>query len=290
MKWFVLIFLSVSYISVYSVPGDTIRSFTLDGQPKYGVSGLEYDPDDGNIWAVGHNGYRQNLFCKFKNDDSHRIMQDWQFLESRYISDVLDIAYPFWYEGQDAIAVLEDGYIITNSNSNNPNPMPVKMFNKNNGEYLGVLNEDPFDGGFAFGLTVNHDKNNLYVCGCDIYNWYIEKWTGNTWVKYANCDREAMGAAYAWGRLFVIHDIPVLSIWVYRESDGELLDKIPLNNWYGQYILGLSRGRNNIVGNHESLYTTCSNYSEWVIREIEVGDYNTDIETTSVGNIKALFH
>jgi len=198
---------------------------------------------------------------------------------------VYDIAYPFWYSSQDAIAVLESISDIENSITNSP--MPVKMFNKTNGEYLGELSEYPFNGGFAYGLTVNYDKKTLYATS-DVVK-YVERWNGSSWEKFADCDIGAMGCAYAWGYIFVVHANPVFQIWVISATDGTLVDKITLWNWDYYKVWGLSRGRRDIAGKNESLYVACEDTVNYVIREIEVGDYNTDIETTSVGEIKAIF-
>ncbi|HEC80095.1 MAG TPA: hypothetical protein ENI43_02455 [Firmicutes bacterium] len=59
------------------------------------------------------------------------------------------------------------------------------------------------------------------------------------------------------------------------------------------YVWGLSRCRENISGYNESLYAAISDsdyYGIGIIYEIEVGDYNTAIHSSSVGEIKALFH
>jgi len=77
MKYVVVVLMFITAICVYANKGDIISEFTLSGQPKYGAIGLEYDPEDGNIWAAGGDGYLQMYFCKFKNDESHFIVQDW---------------------------------------------------------------------------------------------------------------------------------------------------------------------------------------------------------------------
>ncbi|OQX90831.1 MAG: hypothetical protein B6D57_01870 [Candidatus Coatesbacteria bacterium 4484_99] len=82
-------------------------------------------------------------------------------------------------------------------------------------------------------------------------------------------------------------------IWVY-DLDGNVDDKIELNNLETRsYVWGLSRGRENISGYNESLYAVISDsdyYGIGIIYEIEVGDYNTAINSSSVGEIKAMFH
>ncbi|MGQ9705571.1 MAG: hypothetical protein ACUVWP_01025 [bacterium] len=283
MKFKTILLLIFFITNIHSLPGDIIRTFTLEGQPKYGINGLEYDPADGNIWACGNEDIGSVFFCKFKNDNTHALIQNWQSLKDMLL--VRDIAYPFYYTGMDALAVLEDGYKCYVSNQFHP--MPVKMFNKDNGDYLGVLSKYPFDGGFAYGLSVNYDKKTLYVTS-DIVN-YIERWNGTSFERFADCDVEAMGCAYAWGYIFVIHSSPIFQIWVISASDGSLVDKIALRNWDYYEIWGLSRGRCDVAGKNESLYVACENTVNYVIREIEIGDYNTGVETTSVGNIKAIF-
>ncbi|MGQ9705682.1 MAG: hypothetical protein ACUVWP_01585 [bacterium] len=82
MKELIIIGLLFITINAFSVPGDTIRTFKLDGQPYGGVHGLAYDPVDGNIWAASPEGPNLCYFCKFKNDETYTILQKWQKLQT----------------------------------------------------------------------------------------------------------------------------------------------------------------------------------------------------------------
>ena len=266
--------LLTTFLMLYAEPGDIIRTFELEDQPRYGVWGLAYDPEDGNIWACGDDS-EYSEFCKFRNDEGHDIIQEWQELEAIYY--VYDMAYPYYYEGKDTIVIIEGGY---------DGPSPVKIYDKENGNLLGEFSESP---GVSYGICANYDKETLYAslyCG-----YYIYRWDGSTWEWFSNSDGYAIGMAYGWERVFVIYDISPPCIKVF-DSDGNLEERIKLNDWDGYGVSGLSRGRENISGYNESLYATMydDKIGYGIICEIEVGDYNTAINSSSVGEIKALFH
>jgi hypothetical protein len=271
MMKFVVIGLFFIAIYAFSAPGDTIRTFTLDGQPYDGVNGLAYDPEDGNIWAAGvGDSYNKCYFCKFKNDESHSIVQNWQLLQGQWF--VYDIAYPYFF-GKDTIVAID---------MNSPR---CKVHDKDNGQYLYYLSTDPF-GSYSCGIEANkNDKLTLYASGYDRLR--INVWNGYSWSKWADCDNYALGVAFGWNHIFVIHSqINKISVF---NIDGTKDSEINLNNWTSSSMYGLSRGRDNCVGENDSLYTTCY-YPSKVIKEIEIGDYNTMVETTSIGDIKAMFH
>jgi hypothetical protein len=268
---FIFVGLSLISIYVFSVPGDTISTFTLEGQPTWGAHGLAYDPADGNIWAAGPNDNNNCIFCKFKNDTSHSIVQNWQKLQGQYW--VYDIGYPYLYSSIDTIVAVD---------MNSPR---IKIYNKDNGQYLGSFSSDPF-GSDTAGIDINkYDKLTSYASGYQIS--LIRKWNGYSWSDWATPGSHPLGVAFGWDHIFVIHTSPTYSIWVFN-LDGTKDAEIKLNNWTSGLMYGLSRGRDNCVGENDSLYATCESPSR-VIKEIEIGDYNTEIETTSIGDIKALF-
>jgi hypothetical protein len=260
-------------IYVFSMPGDTISTFTLQDQPYEGISGLAYDPEDGNIWAAGAGpNYNECYYCKFKNDTSHSIVQYWQLLQGQY--DVYDIGYPYYYENTDTIVAID---------RNSPR---VKMYNKDNGKCLGDFPGEPF-GDKTYGIDINkNDKLTSYASGDD--SLIIKVWDGYSWNKWANCDNYALGVAFGWNHIFVVHSSPKNTIWVFN-LDGINVAQIKLNDWTSLLMYGSSRGRDDCVGKNDSLYITCF-YPSKVVKEVEIGDYDSVIETTSVGDIKAIFH
>jgi len=273
MRKFLLIGFSLLSINVFSTPGDTIDTFTLEGQPKEGLHGLAYDPEDGNIWCAGPNATDDCYFCKFKNIPPHDIVQNWQKLQN--MRRVYDIAYPYDYYGTDTIVAVD---------STAPR---IKIYNKNNGSNLSYLSSDPF-GGSTVGIDSNKfDKLSLYSSGASS-SYFIKKWTGSSWDNWTTSGYYPLGIAFGWNHVFVIHNEPTNSIWVFN-LDSTKYSEIKLKNWGSTYMYGLCRGRDNVVYSNETLYTTCE-YPSIVIKEIEIGDYNTDIETSSIGDIKAIFH
>ncbi|MGQ9706794.1 MAG: hypothetical protein ACUVWP_07350, partial [bacterium] len=272
MKEIITICLLFLISDLFSSPGDTIDTFTLEGQPGEGMRGLSYDPVDGNIWCAGTNSNDDCYFCKFKNIPPHDIIQNWQKLQGHHIA--YDIAYPYQYNNSDTIVVIDTPY------------PRLKIYNKYNGQYLGGISQDPF-GGNSVGVESNRYENTLYASGASS-SYIIKKWNGSSWDNWATSGYYPLGIAFGWNHVFVIHNDPTNYIWVFN-LDGTKYEEIKLNKWNSTYMYGLSKGRDNVVNNNETLYTTCL-YPSMVIKEIEIGDYNTVINTTSIGDIKAIFH
>ncbi|RLC44270.1 MAG: hypothetical protein DRH44_02840 [Candidatus Coatesbacteria bacterium] len=267
--------LLTTFLLLYADPGDIIRTFDLDGNQGYGIWGLAYDPEDGNIWAAqDKRDDDYSKFCKFRNDEGHEIIQDWQELENNIWVD--DIAYPYSYEGKDTLVILDNS---------TDGPTLMNIYDKETGEYLGRVTNEFL---ISYGIEASHNGNILYASDWlpgEIYTFY-----GYNWGWFSDCEEDAVGVAYGWERVFVIHNITPPSIWVF-DLDGNLEDEIEVNGWDGYGVSGLSRGRENISGYNESLYVAVyDTHGYSIIYEIEVGDYNTAINSSSVGEIKALFH
>jgi len=278
MKGLVILLVILSVIYAYAAKGDIVGEFTLEGQPTGGVRGLAYDPADGNIWAAGPNDINDVIFAKFTNDTNHSIVQNWQKIQSQYW--VYDIGYKYVYSGKDCIVVCCK-----------PDPR-IRLHDKSDGSYIGSL-PDAFSGGYNEGIEGDYKNNWGVTLYCDNYNYTtVKKWNGSSWSDWATCTSPAMGCAFGWNHVFVIHTSSVYSIRVFRTSDGLKVEDIPLKNWGTKYMAGLSRSRENYNGTDETLYTAVF-YPSNVIYEIDIGQYTGGpyiVETTSVGGIKALFH
>ncbi|MGQ9705681.1 MAG: hypothetical protein ACUVWP_01580 [bacterium] len=162
----------------------------------------------------------------------------------------------------------------------------LKIYNKDNGLKLGNFSKDPF-GSSTIGIEANkNDKLTLYA-GNGSGN-TIKKWDGSEWNYWANCGVHPFGTAFGWNHVFVVLSSTPYSIEVF-DLDGNKITDIRLNNWDTGIMYGLCRGRDNVVGENDSLYITVY-YPSVAIKEIEIGDYNTVINTTSIGDIKAIFH
>ena len=277
MKSLLILLVILSVGCVYAGKGDIISEFTLSGQPTGGVRGLAYDPYDGNIWAAGPNDLYENIFCKFENDETHTIVQQWQLLEGQYW--IFDIGYKYIFDGKDCIVTWahhpHDNYYL---------------YDKTDGSYIGSL-PDPFPSGYGEGVSGDYENGwgvTLYVTNYGYDD--IMKWDGSLWTVWATTLSPAMGCCYGWSHVFVIHTYPAYKIRSIRVSDSTVEEDIPLNNWGECYMVGLSRGRDNFDGINETLYTATF-FPSNLIKEIDIGNYNqTDIEATSVGNIKAMFN
>jgi hypothetical protein len=266
-----IIFLTLASY-VYSAPGDTIRTIATG---NYSVRGLAFDPSDKGIWIAANLGPNNVQFCKLNNDLSNYI-QNWKTLQGMYW--VFDIAYPYAYSGIDCIAVIDQ---------NSPR---IRLFKPSTGENVYNYAQDPYSGGIDSGIDVNYNKSYMYATNYNFTS--LMMWNGGSWNPWVTMTASpAMGVAYGWSRVFVIFSTPSYSISVYRDNgdNGVFETSYSLKSW-NSYMVGISRGRDNIVGSDESLYVACF-YPSNAIKEVEIGQFNqTGIETASIGDIKALFH
>jgi len=271
-----LIFIVLLFASyTFSSPGDVIDSFMITGQPSHGIKGLAKDFDDGNIWAVGLETVDQVKFCKFDCND-HSLVQEWMDLQgAKYC---LDIAYPYIYGGIPTIVVV-DYY----------EPF-LKMFNPGDGGYVGMVDE-PFDDGYEVGLAANYYLNDLYCNNgdSDIFR-ECRRFHGSEWDTFITYDEENnMGVAYGWHHIFIIFSYPEFKIKVFDEQ-GIFVEEYELNEWGEAYMIGISCGREDVVGENESVFVALY-YPSDMIREVEIGNFSkTGVERNSLGAIKAMFH
>ncbi|MGQ9705570.1 MAG: hypothetical protein ACUVWP_01020 [bacterium] len=276
MKIITIIFILSAITFIHSSPGDIVREFTLEGQPAGGVRGLEYDPADGNIWAVGPNTQNNVYFCKFISGQVNSIVHIWQRLDGQYWC--FDVAYKYVFDGKDCIVVCD---------SASPR---YKLHDVKDGSYVGFL-PDAYTDGYNVGIGADYKNNwgvTLYASNYSYTD--IMRWNGSSWSVWATTSSPSMGICYGWAHVFNIITEPVYKILSFHIADGKMDNEIQLNNWGTCYMVGLARGRDNYDGKNETLYTACF-YPSNFIREIDIGQYNqTGIETTSVGNIKALYH
>jgi len=275
MRGLIVVALMLAVVSAYAAKGDTVLSFTLSGQPANGVRGLAYDPTDGNIWAAGPQATSNIIFCKFKNDTSHAIVNNWIQAASMYW--VFDIGWKYTYSGTDCLVFIDQ------------NAPRICLQNPTTGARVGTL-ADPNSSSYDEGIEGDYKNGWGTTLYCDNYGATIlYKWNGTSWSNFGTTLSPAMGCAYGWNHIFVIHTANTYTIRVLKATDGTLEEDIPLNNWGTKYMVGLARGRDNYNGTNETLYTATF-YPSSTIYEIDIGQYNqTSIETTSVGNIKALF-
>ncbi|MGQ9706465.1 MAG: hypothetical protein ACUVWP_05615 [bacterium] len=251
----------------YAVPGDTIRTVSFG---YYRVMGLAYDSKDRGIWISASQDYNIVLFCKYDNSLDTKL-RNWIQLKDAYHCS--DITYPYFYNGNDCLAIVDEKSPI------------IKIYNPNDGSFLGSIPDPPITGP-TVGIAVGEDETIIFISNFNRN--YLQRWNGASWTNFGTTLSKACGVSYAWNHIFIIHQPEVKKLRVLKKN-GSFMRDIPLNNWGSYYMIGLCRGRDNIVGKNESLYTAII-YPANYIREIEIGDLNTDIETTSLGDIKALFH
>ncbi|MGQ9705574.1 MAG: hypothetical protein ACUVWP_01040 [bacterium] len=273
MRWLFSVFTLLAVVGlVYSVPGDTISTIPTG---NYSVRGLAFDPDDKGIWLTANLAPNNVVFAKYVNDFSGQ-MQGWMTLQGAYWC--FDSGYYNLYSNMKCLAVIDQ---------NSPR---IRLYKTSTGEKVYEYAQDPFSGGYDEGLACNYNGVNMYATN---YNFNtIMMWDGTSWKTWTSLgNTPPMGVAYGWKHVFVVFSSPTYKISVYKDNgaSGEFVTSYTLRNW-NSYMVGLSRGRDNIVGPNESLYVACF-YPSNAIKEVEIGQFNqTGIETTSVGDIKALFH
>lgn len=248
-------------LSLLADPGDTIDEFSLPAQPDWGVYGLARDWVDGNIWAVGMDTYEFCKSGKFHNT-THDMIVGWEYLDM-YDPPVwvMDIAYPYEYNGQDCL-VLAD--------AERPE---LRIYHPYNRSYLGDIPINPFSSGFSTGLAANPSNCHLYAT-----NYYVteaREWDGVDWSTFTTyTESPSMGVAYGWNHIFIAFRDP-FKIKVFAEN-GTFVEEYELSGWTHS-LAGICCAREDAVGENESLYVTWPDYAK--IREVEVGDF-TGISAT----------
>ncbi|MGQ9705576.1 MAG: hypothetical protein ACUVWP_01050 [bacterium] len=206
-----MLFFTISL--AFAVPSNIIDVFTLQGQPRYGVAGLEKDPVDGGIFAVGLFSPYTCKFCKFTPYE-HYITKQWKVLSG--VNDFKDVAYPYIYNSKSVFVVVDNG------------PPRLKLCDSENESYLGSL-QDPFFGSYDIGVGVDFKTNYLYFTNEAFY--LCKKLNGTEWIDFATYSEAGnMGVAYGWKHIFIIFSAPSYKIKVF-DGNGNCVDEYSLNNW-----------------------------------------------------------
>ncbi|MGQ9705578.1 MAG: hypothetical protein ACUVWP_01060 [bacterium] len=189
MRRILLLVSLITTVYSYAGKGDILDTFTLKDGPANGVRGLEWDPDDSNIWATGPDANNKVIFCKFKNNDSHDLVMNWQSMQGIYW--VYDIGYPYNYNGIDCLVSIDQ------------NAPRLVLIKPHDGTKLGSL-PDPYSSGCIEGAGCDfRDKKGVYIDNYSYTN--IQKWNGSSWSNWATCGSTPMGIFYSWGHVFVVH-------------------------------------------------------------------------------------
>jgi hypothetical protein len=155
------------------------------------------------------------------------------------------------------------------------------------GSYEGALPDCYSSGDYTDGCAVDWATNYVYMSSYGNQNTVY--YDGSSWETFATISGGLnMGAAVGWDHVFFIRTSGYYTIEVY-EINGTFVESIPLNSWPPtQYLIGLSCGRENIVGDNESLFF--ADFITYQIHEVEVGDYvGASLQQSTWGAIKAGF-
>jgi len=271
-KFNFIILVILPFVMSYASPGDIINEFTISGQPAQGIRGLEKDWSDGNIWCAGSESMNNCSFAKF-HQATHTLTKNWKQLKNHVW--VYDIGYPYNYGNTNCIVAVDQ-----------VSPR-IRLYDPQNGNNVGSFSSDPFTGGENRGLGSKAGTQNLYATNGS--QTQMMRWNGVSWSSFTSyIEQENSGVCYGWHHIFVIFSTGIYKIKVFDES-GSNVANYNLNNWGGAQMMGLACGRENGAGNNETLFTAVY-YPISVIREIEIGDFNTTgITATSLGEIKAVF-
>lgn len=267
-----LTFLFLLPLITFADPGDIVRSQSLSGQPAGGVRGLAMDWDTGLIWVAGIAGGNNVRYTTM--NPATMSAGTWQSAEST-VYWVFDIGYGH-----------EDGgtkYLLFND-MNSPF---TKMIDPSDGSYCGGLPnyfniDDDTDG-----CSVDWSNNNVYLSSYG--NDQVVCYDGSHSIFATIPGARNMGTAVGWGHLFIIRTNTYYTIEVYQ-LDGTFVESIALASWNpGEWVMGLSCGREDGVGDNETLFF--SDFITHQVHEIEVGDYTTGSRLTnsSWAAIKASF-
>lgn len=253
-----------------AAPGDIIRSQSISGQPSYGVRGLAKDWDSGDIWLAGPNGTSSISYTNM--DAESMTLGSWNTASGMYW--VFDIGYGYVDGGTT--------YLLMNDQT----APYTKMIDPTTGSYDGNLPDYYSSADYTDGCSVDWDNNYVYMSsyGSDDVVYY----DGSSWTVLTTISGgRNMGAAVAWEHLFIIRTSPYYTIEVYT-IDGTFVESIALNSWpSGNYLIGLSPGRENAAADNESLFF--ADFITYQVHEVEVGNYSESLERSTWGSIKASF-
>lgn len=256
--------------SAFGAAGSIIRSFTLSGQPGNGVRGLAYDWSDNNVWAAAPFGTSNIQFCKF-NPATGSLVVNWTRASGQYW--VFDIGYGYQVGGTRYFIFIDQS-------------APRLRRWTTTGSYVGSLT-DAFSGSYDEGFACDWKGTFMY---CTNYaQTTIQKWGGSSWSAFGTVPGSpVMGCAAGWGRVFVVTTQADYKVYVFNNA-GSLERSIPLLNWGTRYTIGMSTGRQNVVGDEDSVFIGVF-YPSAMIYEVSIGDVaQTGIAPTSLGKIKSLY-
>ncbi|NIT37351.1 MAG: hypothetical protein GTN49_12790 [candidate division Zixibacteria bacterium] len=271
MKTFLVTFAILAIVgTAFGAAGSTIRSFTLPGQPAQGPRGVAYDWSDDNIWVAGPQRTNSIIFGKF-NPTTGSMVVNWRSATGAYW--VFDIGYGYQVGGTRYLLFVDQ------------NAPRLRLFTTAGSQYGSIQN--PFSGGYNEGVAC--DWGGKLVYGTNYSYGDIYKWSGTAWSKFATCPgRPPMGCATGWDKVFVVTTSADYKIYQFSTT-GSLEKSIPLLNWGRRYMVGMSIGRKDVVGNEDSVFL-CIFYPSKMIYEVSVGDIvGTGIVPTSLGKIKSLY-
>lgn len=256
--------------AAFAAPGDIIRSQSISGQPSSGVRGLAKDWDTGDIWLAGPQGTDNIIYTSM--DAESMSPGSWNTASGMYW--VFDIGYGYVDGGTT--------YLLMNDQTS---PY-TKMIDPATGSYDGNLPDYYSASDYTDGNAVDWDDNYVYMSsyGSDEIVYY----DGSSWTVLTTISGgRNMGAALGWEHLFIIRTSPYYTIEVYT-LDGTFVESIPLNSWpSGNYLIGLSCGREDVEGDNESLFF--ADFVTLQVHEVEVGNYSTSLQRSTWGSIKASF-
>ncbi|MCK5117190.1 MAG: hypothetical protein KAR44_11360 [Candidatus Aegiribacteria sp.] len=259
--------------SIHAAPGDILRSQTLSGQPSSGVRGLAMDWDTGLIWVAGPNGSSNIIYTTM--DPVTMTTGTW-LAAAADLGWIFDIGYGF-DDGGTKYLLMNDQY----------SPF-TKMIDPLDGSYDGQLPDYYSSGNYTNGCTVDWNTNNVYISSHG--NPYVVYYYGVFYYPFTSITgAKNMGTAVGWDHLFILRTSSFYTIEVY-EIGGAFIGSIPLAAWPSDnYVLGLSCGREDAVGENETLFF--ADLLTKQVHEIEVGDYTTpgSLTPSTWGEIKAGF-
>lgn len=263
--------LFISFVA-FADPGDIVRSQSLSGQPAGGVRGLAMDWDTGMIWVAGIAGGNNVRYTTM--DPVTMSAGTWQSVESS-VYWVFDIGYGYEDSGTKYLLI------------NDMNSPFTKMIDPADGSYCGNLPDYFNISDDTDGCSVDWDNNNVYLSSYG--NDDVVYYNGSHNIFATISGARNMGAAVGWEHLFILRTTTYYTIEVYQ-LNGTFVESIPLEGWSpGNWVMGLSCGRENAVGDNETLFF--ADFITHQIHEVEVGNYTTgtNLARASWATIKASF-
>ncbi len=273
-KVLVLLAVLVFAGSVFAAPGAQIGSGFAFGV----VRGLDKDWTDGNIWmttAATNN-------CQIGKFDvtSHAQIGSWVTAAGQYWC--FDCGYGYIYSGTTSIILVDQ------------NAPKLKVFNPTTGASLGTLPtafpEYSYDDGIGVYAGGSITATNLWASSYNGNPIKKSDYPCTTWTSFATTPATpSMGVAYGWGHVLVVATSPAYAIYDFNSTSGALLNTWPLTGWT-YYLMGMSAGRVNAVGENESVFI--AEFTANQIHEVEIGDIDDvepRVQPTSLGMIKSAY-